>query len=127
MAYEKTTWKSGDVVTSAKLNNIENGIANSNPLICDFVYEEGSFSKLNQKGGDVYTAFLNGRPVLLRAYDDETETEEAVRYCKLIMVGRHGTTYTTIFAVVDLDSIGSDVNYYIFASPTADDYLSEEL
>lgn len=27
MAYDKNTWKSGDVVTSAKLNNIENGIA----------------------------------------------------------------------------------------------------
>ena len=27
MAYQKNTWASGDVVTSAKLNNIENGIA----------------------------------------------------------------------------------------------------
>ena len=29
MAYEPTTWKSGDVVTSAKLNKIEQGIANA--------------------------------------------------------------------------------------------------
>lgn len=29
MAYNKTTWQSGDVVTSAKLNNIESGIANA--------------------------------------------------------------------------------------------------
>lgn len=29
MAYEPTVWKSGDVVTSAKLNNIENGIASA--------------------------------------------------------------------------------------------------
>ena len=27
MAYEKTTWATGDVVTAEKLNNIENGIA----------------------------------------------------------------------------------------------------
>lgn len=27
MAYEKTTWKKGDVITADKLNNIENGIA----------------------------------------------------------------------------------------------------
>ena len=27
MAYEPTTWKSGDVVTSAKLNKLENGVA----------------------------------------------------------------------------------------------------
>ena len=29
MSYEPTTWKSGDVVTSAKLNKIEQGIANA--------------------------------------------------------------------------------------------------
>ena len=29
MAYEKNTWASGDVVTSAKLNHMENGIANA--------------------------------------------------------------------------------------------------
>ena len=33
MAYTKNTWASGDVVTSAKLNNIENGIANSVLLV----------------------------------------------------------------------------------------------
>lgn len=33
MAYEKNTWASGDVVTSAKLNNIENGIAGGGVLI----------------------------------------------------------------------------------------------
>ena len=29
MAYEKQNWKTGDVVTSAKLNNMENGIADN--------------------------------------------------------------------------------------------------
>ena len=29
MSYEPTTWKSGDTVTSAKLNKIEQGIANA--------------------------------------------------------------------------------------------------
>lgn len=28
MAYEKTTWADGDVITAEKLNNMENGIAN---------------------------------------------------------------------------------------------------
>ena len=41
MAYDKNTWKSGDVVTSAKLNNIENGIANCNGLITG-TYDEGT-------------------------------------------------------------------------------------
>jgi len=33
MAYEPTTWKSGDVVTSAKLNKIEQGIASGGVLV----------------------------------------------------------------------------------------------
>lgn len=33
MAYEPTVWKSGDVVTSAKLNNMEQGIANAGAMI----------------------------------------------------------------------------------------------
>lgn len=33
MAYEPTTWKSGDVVTSTKLNKLENGVANASALI----------------------------------------------------------------------------------------------
>lgn len=33
MAYEKTTWQSGDVVTSAKLNHIEDGIADAGGIV----------------------------------------------------------------------------------------------
>lgn len=33
MAYNKTTWASGDVVTSDKLNHIENGIEGAAPLV----------------------------------------------------------------------------------------------
>lgn len=33
MAYEPTNWKSGDVVTSAKLNKLEQGVANAGGLI----------------------------------------------------------------------------------------------
>ena len=33
MSYEKNTWTNGDVITSAKLNHIEDGIAESSILI----------------------------------------------------------------------------------------------
>lgn len=33
MAYEPTNWKAGDVVTSAKLNKLEQGLANLNILV----------------------------------------------------------------------------------------------
>ena len=70
MAYEKTTWQSGDVVTSEKLNNIENGIANREPLICDV---DETYT-LNQKAGDVWNAYLGGRAVLLRTPDRNDPT-----------------------------------------------------
>ena len=50
MAYEPTVWKSGDVVTSAKLNKIEQGIANA--------------------GGGV-----GGVLIAISNYDAQTETE----------------------------------------------------
>lgn len=33
MAYEKTTWSTGDIVSSAGLNNIENGVADAHELL----------------------------------------------------------------------------------------------
>lgn len=42
MSYTPTEWKSGDTVTSAKLNKIEQGIANNNIIIetCEYYEEE---------------------------------------------------------------------------------------
>lgn len=34
MSYEPTNWKSGDTVTSAKLNKMEQGIANAGVVVC---------------------------------------------------------------------------------------------
>ena len=33
MAYEPTSWKAGDIVTSAKLNKIEGGIVGAEPMV----------------------------------------------------------------------------------------------
>lgn len=40
MAYNKTTWANGDVITADKLNNIEDGISNLKKLIVTFDYDE---------------------------------------------------------------------------------------
>lgn len=43
MSYEPTTWKDGDLVTSAKLNKIEQGIANGSggTLVVHLAWSEG--------------------------------------------------------------------------------------
>lgn len=33
MSYEKNTWKTGDVITSTKLNHMEDGIANTGDIL----------------------------------------------------------------------------------------------
>lgn len=57
MAYEPTVWKSGDVVTSAKLNNIEQGIANaSSSLLIVKVSEDGDTVTLDKTWQEINDA-----------------------------------------------------------------------
>ena len=60
MAYDKNTWKSGDVVTSAKLNNIENGIANCNGLITGTLDEGTGTRTLSVSYNDVLRMINTG-------------------------------------------------------------------
>lgn len=61
MAYEKNTWASGDVVTSAKLNNIENGIASGGVLLCT-VDGNGALNHTWQEIYDAPFAVLYAEP-----------------------------------------------------------------
>lgn len=56
MAYEPTEWKSGDVVTSAKLNKIEGGIASGGVLVATDT--EGTLDKTWQEIHDSSLAIL---------------------------------------------------------------------
>lgn len=44
MAYEKQTWATGDTVTAAKLNHIEDGIAANNKFIVTLTPNDETFS-----------------------------------------------------------------------------------
>lgn len=63
MSYEPTNWKKGDVVTSEKLNKIENGIAAVGVLVCTADAETGS---LNHTWQEIHDA---GFAVLRDSYD----------------------------------------------------------
>lgn len=57
MAYTKNTWASGDVVTSAKLNNIENGIASGGVLVVNAIYdEEEDVTTLDKTWAEIYAS-----------------------------------------------------------------------
>ena len=61
MAYEKTTWAAGDVVTAAKLNNLENGVANAGATIVSVNTSTGA---LNMTAGDLFQAIKSGIAVI---------------------------------------------------------------
>lgn len=64
MSYEPTVWKTGDVVTSGKLNKLENAVAN-----CDVLFLEPVFDgklKLNKTIAEIHTAIQEHKfPILV--------------------------------------------------------------
>lgn len=69
MSYEPTVWKTGDVVTSAKLNKLENAVAGSGGvLVIDIVFTRDS-SYLDIPAGELYEALADGYVVYLKTQD----------------------------------------------------------
>lgn len=62
MSYTKTTWATGDVVTSTKLNNIENGVSFAQPVMMTGTWDEGvcTFDMTYQ---EIYDAVVSGQLV----------------------------------------------------------------
>lgn len=59
MSYEPTNWKTGDVVTSAKLNKLEQGVAGG-VLVAHLDEETGNVDKTWQ---EIYDALADGKTV----------------------------------------------------------------
>lgn len=67
MSYEKQTWQTGDVVTSAKLNHMEDGIAAGGVLVVNVTYDaETEVSTCDKTAGEMWAACLSGGVVLLQ-------------------------------------------------------------
>ena len=64
MAYEPTTWKSGDVVTSAKLNKLENGVKDAGPLMIGFSVFGPNGETLDHTWQQIHDAMVSGRLVV---------------------------------------------------------------
>lgn len=70
MSYEPTTWKSGDIVTSAKLNKLEQGVANAGGCLVVNVNVEGDPQSgatytLDKTWQEIYDTVTSGTPVFL--------------------------------------------------------------
>lgn len=70
MTYEKTTWAAGDVVTAAKLNNLENGVANAGATIVSVNTSTGA---LSMTAGELFQAVKSGVVMAQITGNDNTE------------------------------------------------------
>lgn len=64
MSYEPTNWKTGDVVTSAKLNKLEQGVASGAMIVTGYNTISGN-GTLNKTWQEIYDAASQGKSVVL--------------------------------------------------------------
>lgn len=69
MPYEPTNWKSGDVVTSAKLNKLEKGVQDATGLVVHAIPEDDVIT-LDHTWQEIYDAAESG--VVFYAMDDDS-------------------------------------------------------
>lgn len=66
MSYTPTTWQSGDVITSTKLNKLEQGVADSATVLITTMSQSGSTYVLDKTFEEIYTALRNSIPVFVK-------------------------------------------------------------
>ena len=106
MAYEPTQWKTGDVVTSAKLNKLENAVANGGEILVINVQND----TLDKTYQEIEDAFVN--KMLCVVFSNPIEGVIACDF--VIMAGLNEGKYR-----VDIYEAGSQVTYI---ADTKDDY-----
>lgn len=80
MSYTKNTWQSGDVVTSAKLNHMEDGIEEQNMSYTKNTWQSGDVvtsAKLNHMEDGIEAASQGGSSDFTTAQVTLTDTREA--------------------------------------------------
>jgi len=74
MAYEKTNWQTGDIVTAEKLNKLENGVASGGGA-GGFMLVSRTDSGINKSYNELLAAINNSiMPVLVINWEDDGES-----------------------------------------------------
>lgn len=117
MAYEPTTWKSGDVVTSAKLNKIEGGVASAGGVfVCHAEYVQEA-RRLDHTFAEIEAALQAGKVILLVVPDSSNNITGYYPDAKLEVADSGDAPYW-----LQSNSLG-----WGFAFGAADDYPTEDM
>lgn len=116
MAYEKQTWQTGDVVTSAKLNHMEDGIAAAGHIVGTRIDETDWSVVLTSTWAEV-KALCESGPVYI--FSDNSDTSMTnISYAPVAGVMSYNGAYT----VSTLTSDGINVADITYTASSADDY-----
>lgn len=76
MAYTPTTWQTGDTITAAGLNKMEQGIANAGgAFFVDTSFDlDTSTTTCNKTAQEIAEAFASGLPVIVGFMDSEHDS-----------------------------------------------------
>lgn len=116
MAYTKTVWETGDVITAAKLNNAEDGIEAANEIkgiLCLEMTKEDSTATLSEKAGDIIAAAAAG-PVYLPDGDPDIDGSAYYYMLESVVYDDRSPGYHFIFG--DYDFLAATVTDYPVAS-----------
>lgn len=72
MSYTPNTWQTGDTITAAKLNNMEQGIASAGGALVVNVTLNSASHKLtcDKTGAEVHAAYQSGQVCFMMTYED---------------------------------------------------------
>lgn len=108
MAYTPTEWQSGDIVTSAKLNKIEEGIAAGGAVI---ITDNGT--QLDKTYAEIYALVNSGTPCYIKYNLDGSQSDKDTDYMyqtalmPIVAVKKYSTTYRIYASCSYASSIGS--------------------
>lgn len=101
MAYEPTSWSTGDIVTAEKLNKLENGIASSGGeifIVNTLLDEETGGMILDKTWQEIKDAFDSGKLILgVAAYGTEEQWQAGIAYLFGLMSNDSTHSYACIF------------------------------
>lgn len=122
MSYEPTNWKTGDVVTSAKLNKLEQGVVNSGGFLKVTLSHDvqTQVDTMDKTWQEIHDALANGEYVILvNVYPEEHRASQLHIIEACYVPGLTSDSYYGVFAEQFSDNT---FNLIRFTCATANDY-----